>query len=137
MSRYATVKTEFRDEESLVCALKETGEWTEKQIEIHSVPQYLLGYHGDKRKETAHIIIRRKHVGSSSNDIGFIKGEDGNYRAIISAYDSSKYGKEWVGLLTGNYAYHRIRREQEDRGRTVSRTQTKNGCQRVVVTGYR
>ena len=137
MSRYCVVKTMFTDRNALIEALMETGDWLVDQIEIHNIPQHLLGFKGDTRIETAHIIIRRKHVGSASNDIGFIKGKDGNYQAIISAYDSSRYGKEWVGRLKGNYAYHRIRREQESHGRTVSRTRGENGRQRVVVTGYR
>jgi hypothetical protein len=137
MSRYCEVQTEFKDQDSLIDALVETGKWTTGQIEIHEVPQHLFGYHGDQREQKAHIIIRRKHVGSASNDIGFVKREDGKYEAIISEYDSGRYGKKWIGSLTGNYAYHRIRREQESRGRSVTRERCPNGHQRVIVTGYR
>jgi len=137
VSRYCQVLTEFKDETALVDALMETGKWTAEQIEVHNTPQNLFGYRGDKRSQKAHIIIRRKHVGSASNDLGFVKGDDGNYEAIVSEYDSSRYGRAWIGNLTGNYAYHRIRREQEARGRSVSRERGQNGCQRVVITGYR
>lgn len=137
MSRYCTVKTEFRDKETLIIALQETGKWKPKQIEVHDTPQHLYGYHGDERKETAHIIIRRKHMGRNSNDLGFIKNEDGNYEAIISAYDSKKYGESWINQLKGNYAYHRIRIQQENHGRSVSRERMSDGRQRVIVTGYR
>jgi len=137
VSRYCQVLTEFKDETALVDALMETGKWTAEQIEVHNTPQNLFGYRGDKRSQKAHIIIRRKHVGSASNDLGFVKGDDGNYEAIVSEYDSSRYGRAWIGNLTGNYAYHRIRREQESRGRSVSRERGQNGCQRVVITGYR
>lgn len=137
MSRYCTVETQFNDGDSLLDALIETGGWTRGQIEVHSEPQHLFGWHGDRRKEKAHIIIRRKHVGDSSNDLGFIRNENGNYEAIISDFDSSKYGKKWVGQLKGNYAYHKVRREQEARGRKVSRERCQNGHQRIMVTGYR
>lgn len=137
MSRYCTVKTEFKDGCALVDALIETGSWQAEQIEVHDIPQNLRGYKGDERKETAHIIIRRKHVGRSSNDLGFTKNEDGNYEAIISAYDSRKYGESWMNQLRGNYAYHRVRRQQENHGRSVSRERMSDGRQRVVVTGYR
>ncbi len=137
MSRYCKVETQFTDGDALVDALMETSKWTASQIEVHETPQNLFGYHGDKRAQKAHVIIRRKHVGGASNDLGFVKGDDGNYEAIVSEYDSSRYGKEWIGQLTGNYAYHRVRREQESRGRTVSRERGQNGRQRVVVTGYR
>ena len=137
MSRYCTVKTQFTDGDALVDALLETGKWTATQIEVWAKPQNLCGYHGDQRAQKAHIIIRRRHVGRVSNDIGFVKGEDGNYTAIISEYDSIKYGAAWIGQLKGNYAYHKVRREQTTRGRNVSRVRGENGHQRVAVTGYR
>lgn len=137
MSRYCTIETMFMDRDTLVAALMETGGWTAEQIEVHADPQSLFGYSGDRRAQKAHIIIRRMHVGSAANDIGFIQKEDGTYEAIISEYDSKKYGAKWIGQLTGNYAYHRVRIEQEARGRTVSRERCTNGHQRVVVTGYR
>jgi hypothetical protein len=115
----------------------ETGKWTAEQIEVHDIPKHLFGYKGDQREETANVIIRRKHIGSSSNDLGFIKGEDGNYTAIISEFDSKKYGEVWNGQLKGNYAFHKVRTEQEAHGRSVEREQMTNGHQRVIVTGYR
>lgn len=137
MSRYCEVQTQFRDREALIDALMETGKWTLAQIEHHTVAQHLLGYHGDKRPEKANIIIRRKFVGSVSNDIGFVIGEDGNYKAVISEYDANKYGPKWIGALTGNYAYQKVRREMEPRGRKVTRERRQNGRQRITVTGYR
>lgn len=137
MSRYCVVKTQFKDCEALIKALRETGGWTKDQIEIHDIPQHLYGYTGDQRTETANIIIRRQHVGRASNDIGFIRNEDGHYEAIISAYDVNKYGSTWIGQLRGNYAYHKIRREQESRGRMVSRTRCPSGRQRIEIRGYR
>lgn len=137
MSRYCVVETQFLDGNVLVAALIETGNWTIQQIEIHTDPQNLFGYRGDRREQKAHIIIRRKNVGTSSNDIGFLMNSEGNYEAIISEYDSNRYGQKWVGKLTGNYAYHKVRREQESRGRTVSRERLPSGRQKVTVTGYR
>jgi len=137
MSRYCTIETQFTDPDALVDSLMETGKWLRSQIEVHTNPQHLFGYHGDQRSEVAHVIIRRKNVGHNANDIGFVKSEDGNYQAIISEFDSRKHGATWVGELKGNYAYHKVRREMESRGRTVSRERCPNGRQRLVVTGYR
>ena len=138
MSRYCTVKTEFKDDEALVQALMETGKWTAAQIEVHQNPKHLFGYKGDRREETAHIIIRRKHVGNVSNDIGFVKAEDGSCEAIISKYDKSRFNDQWMARLKGSYAYHTIKRQQERCGRQVARTRCPNtGRQRVEVTGYR
>lgn len=137
MSRYCKVQTMFTDPKALMEALAETGGWTLAQIEQHTVAQHLFGYHGDKRSEKAHIIIRRKFVGRNSNDIGFVVGEDGNYEAIISEYDSRKYGAKWIGELRGNYAFHKICSEMESCGRSVTRERCPGGRQRIVVTGYR
>lgn len=137
MSRYCTVKTQFKDRDALISALMETGTWTKEQIEVHNEAQHLFGVSGDQRKQTAQIIIRRQHVGRLANDIGFTEGEDGNYTAIISEYDSGKYGKTWIGKLKGNYAYHKIHRDMAQHGRSVERTRGENGRQRIIVTGYR
>lgn len=137
MSRYCKVNTQFTDPNALIDALVETGDWSIENIERHTVAQSLTGYHGDTRQEKAHIIIRRKFVGNASNDIGFAVGSDGNYVAMISEFDSRKYGEQWIGKLKGNYAFHVVRNEMETRGRTVSRERCPNGRQRLIVTGYR
>ena len=137
MSMYCSIKTKFKDEASLVAALMETGEWTREQIEVHSEAQNLFGYHGDKRKDTAHVIIRRKHVGSASNDIGFRKTESGEFEAIISKYDRSKHNNKWLGQLKGNYAFYVLERQQKARGRTLMRERLPGGKQRITIGGYR
>ena len=137
MSRFCTVLTSFQDGKALVDALVEMG-WNINQIEIHHEPQHLFGYKGDRREEKANIIIRRKNVGEDSNDIGFAKGEDGSYATIISEYDANQYNEQWIGKLKGSYAFHKIKREQENRGRKVVRSRCrKTGKQRIEVSGYR
>ena len=137
MSMYVTIKTQFKDPNCLVSALAETGQWTKEQIEVHEEAQNLYGYHGDIRQDKAHIIIRRQHIGSASNDIGFVKGEDGSYSAIISKYDSGKYDAKWIGTLKYNYGYEVTRKQAKTRGLRVERQTLPNGNRAVVVTGYR
>ncbi len=137
MSRYVTVLTVFKDKEVLISALCETGEWSLDQIEVHNPPKFLYGYRGNERQEKANIIIRRKHIGKASNDIGFIIDDNGNYQQVISEYDLRKLGKQWVGNLKANYVFHKIKTEQETRGRKVSRTRCPNGKQRIEISGYR
>lgn len=137
MSRYCTVQTQFKDKQALVDALMETGGWAVEQIELYQEAQNLRGHRGDIRKEEAHIIIRKRHVGGLSNDIGFVLNADGHYEAIVSEYDFGKYGTKWMNQLKGNYAFHKISREQKSRGRNVKRTRLENGRQRITVTGYR
>ena len=93
MSQYATIKTKIRDGELLVRCLKELGYPVEVGKDLP-----LLGYTGDVRRETADIVIRRKHIGFLSNDIGFKKvGE--YYEIIISDFDrGSAKGKKVLAL---------------------------------------
>ncbi len=79
MSKYMTVTdTAFKDCERLMNALLECGyAETEEGARLS-----LHGYRGDKREETAQIVVRRNFIGSASNDLGFQKTENG-YVPII------------------------------------------------------
>jgi hypothetical protein len=68
-------------------------------IEVHDKPKHLRGYAGDERKQTAHIVVPQGTVndylgGGASNDVGFLRRQDGTYEAIVSAYDESVW---WNG----------------------------------------
>lgn len=91
--------TAFKDRECLLNALSECGYATVEEGEALS----LYGYRGDKRAETAQIVVRRKFIGSASNDLGFQKTEAG-YVAVISEYDQRymMQGKFLTALRT-NY----------------------------------
>lgn len=103
MSHFTVIKTQISDIEGLVKALDDSGF---KQVEIYAEAQNLYGYTGDKRSQTAEVIIRRKYVGEASNDIGFKRQPDGVFEAIISAYDRHKYSSAWLEQLTQRYSYH-------------------------------
>ena len=96
MSAYHTQKTCYKDKDCLIEALGEMGY---KNVEVHEVAQHLYGYHGDKRAQTANIIVRRRYVDSAANDLGFVKQEDGTYSAIVSDYDSGKHNTQWMTKL--------------------------------------
>jgi hypothetical protein len=70
---------------------------------VHNEAQNLYGYQGDKREQTAEIIIRRKYVGGAANDIGFKLQSDGTYQAIISDYDRTRYGAQFMKDLELDY----------------------------------
>lgn len=83
MSKYMTfTSAAFKDRECLLQALQECGYAETEEGEAVS----LYGYHGDRRPETAQIVVRRKFIGAASNDLGFQKTEAG-YVPIISEYD--------------------------------------------------
>jgi hypothetical protein len=143
MSKFAEIKTEFRNEAALIAAMMETTpKWTREMIEVHKEPQNLHGYTGDTRAESAHIIVRRQNVQEAGNDLGFERTPEGTYRAHISNFDrghdgQGTYGEAWLKRLRQNYAYHAVRLQQEAAGRTVSREFMPNGRQRLMVRGYR
>jgi hypothetical protein len=89
----------FKDRECLLKALRECGYAETEEGEALS----LYGYHGDRRPETAQIVVRRKFIGAASNDLGFQKTESG-YVPVISEYDRSfiMQGKFLTNLRT-NY----------------------------------
>lgn len=78
MSHFTTIKTEIKNVNALVKALEDM-EFI-NQVELHEKAQGLYGFQGDLRPETAEVIIRRKYLGSASNDIGFKQQEDGTLR---------------------------------------------------------
>lgn len=104
-------------------------------MEIHAAPQTLYGYHGDVRPERAHVIIRRQHVGSASNDIGFLREPDGTFTAIISEFDRARYGDAWLRQLTTLAGVHRATAVAKARGHTVERRVDQKGRLQLVVSG--
>ena len=102
MSAYITLNTPMLDQECLLAALEELG-FDRFKVEIHDEPAHLVGYRGDKRVQTSHVIIRRRFVGGSSNDIGFELTPTG-YRAHVSGYDHPRFGDGWLNRLSEAYA---------------------------------
>src|SRR5210317_670333 len=80
MSHFVECRTEFRDPQALIAALIECG-FAADQIEVHAEAVPLYGYQGDTREQRAHVVIRRQHVGSGANDVGWQRQPDGTYRA--------------------------------------------------------
>ncbi len=72
----------FKDRDLLLASLAELG-FTQVE-EGQDLPLY--GYQGDRRSETAALVVRRQHIGSGSNDLGFARTPQG-YFPIISDYD--------------------------------------------------
>jgi Protein of unknown function (DUF1257) len=84
MSKYlAYPDVVFCDRQLLLDALSELG--FSSVEEGDELP--LFGYAGDRRPETASLVVRRQQIGSASNDLGFARTSEGYY-PIISDYDS-------------------------------------------------
>lgn len=130
MSHFSEVEIDFTDEKCLVEALKKLG-FTD--IEIHQEAQNLYGYHGDVREQKANIIIRRKHIGSASNDIGFIKQDNGKYKAYISQFDQRKYNDTWIGKLKQEYGVEKAKKEARAKGYLVKEERLKDNTVRLTL----
>jgi len=123
MSHYIDILTQIYDRTALVRALERVG--FKNKIEVYDKAQNLHGYQGDTRKQVAHVIIRRQHVGSSANDIGFEKTKDGPFKAHISEFDSGSgsysskralYGKDWQNKLYTYYGVEKAKMEFDKKG---------------------
>ena len=117
MSEYTEVELEIKDPECLKAALLELG----YKFEEHKEPQKLKGYQGDDRDQKAHIIVRRKYVGSSANDVGFLK--DGkHYKMIISEFDrhAGSQSVNFMSKLKQTYTKHVILKKTKSMGYRVS-----------------
>lgn len=135
MSHFLECQTLFRDRSCLVEALEEV--FGKGKVEVHEEAQNLYGYAGDVREQQAEVIIRRKHVGSASNDIGFVKEADGTYTAIISEYDRHKYNDEWMGTMKQKYAVAKMKKEYKRKGLVVREEKRADGRVRLEVMGFR
>ncbi len=129
MSAYGEFSTVMREGRFLVEALSAMG----YQVEVHPDGTPLFGYHGDERPERAHVIIRRAQLDSASNDIGFVRGADGRYRAILSEYDRSiGYDDKWLGKVQQHYKERQTLAMAQAKGyalRSREVVQTPNGPQ--------
>ncbi|WP_282693613.1 DUF1257 domain-containing protein [Streptomyces sp. CC208A] len=131
MSHYTRVRTTLRDRKTLVRALRKLGF---AHVESHDAPQPLYGYQGDRRSQTAEVIIRRKHVGSASNDIGFALTPDGSFQAVVSEYDRRRYGAAWLRRLTSAYGHETALSFAEENGYDVVTEETdKDGTVRLTL----
>ena len=130
MSHFTTLKTRITDVKALRAALADLGF---KEVEVHDKAQPLHGYRGDEREQTAEVIIRRKHLGWLSNDLGFKRNADGAFDALISEYDRGKYSQEWLDRLTQRYAYHAARAKLEEQGFVLASEEQKDGRIHLVL----
>lgn len=144
MSAYQTLLTPMTDQECLLAALGDLG-FDANKVEVHATPVNLVGYAGDRRAQTANIVIRRQHVGAASNDVGFLASATG-YQAFVSGYDHPRFGTGWLTQLNGQYQTHwtakqqRIaaeeRRRLEEERRRVVETQRQTIHERAKKMGY-
>lgn len=101
MSKYLVFQDYvLKDRRLLLAALAELGYTAVEEGE--ALPMY--GYQGDRRPETAELVVRRRHLGSASNDLGFARTEQG-YVPIVSEYDQRVlHGGQFLAKLRTAYS---------------------------------
>jgi hypothetical protein len=135
MSHFLTIRTQIREREQLLQALCELGY---QHVESHEVAQRLFGYQGDVRPESAEVIIRRTHIGSASNDVGFKQQESGEFTAIISEFDrSQKFSTDWLKELNRRYSYNVIHAQAREQNLIVEEEQKLPNGDVVIILSER
>jgi hypothetical protein len=101
MSKYLAIPAvTFREPRLLLAALASLGYTDVEQGEALR----LFGYQGDHRSETAEIVVRRRHLGRASNDLGFTRTPAGLI-PVISEYDQrTLHGGQFLVQLRTAYS---------------------------------
>ena len=87
MSQFVVADIRIESLEDLKEVLDELG--FAGKYEVHETAVPLVGYMGDERRQDAHVIVRRRSLQSSSNDMGFRWNEKkGSYDMVVSDYDT-------------------------------------------------
>ena len=130
MSEYVTVDVKFYDGDCLIEALKAIY----PEVEVHEQAKDLIGYDSRGRGKKAHIIVRKKHISSVSNDLGFeLIGNE--YHVHISDYDIKK-GKTIIPRIKQEYAVAKTIKTARQRGWSVRRENVE-GKVKLTVKGIR
>jgi Protein of unknown function (DUF1257) len=119
MSKYlAYPEVVFRDRSLLLESLAELGFSCVEEGDALA----LYGYAGDRRPETGALVVRRAHIGSARNDLGFARTSDGYY-PIISEYDSrTLLARRFLPRLRVAYAERVVESVRKRLRGTVHRT---------------
>jgi hypothetical protein len=129
MSKYLVFQEYvLKDRRLLLAALAALG-YTEVE-EGEALPLY--GYQGDRRSETAQIVVRRCYVGVASNDLGFARTPDG-YVPIVSEYDQhALHGGQFLAKLRTAYSEQVVEEVRRRLHGTVRRT-VEGGVVKITV----
>jgi hypothetical protein len=115
MSHFTRVRTTLRDADLLAAALKETGY---PDVDVHDRAQTMRGWAGQRRR--AEVIVRREHIaGGALADLGFARGPDGSFEAIIDSTDGQRLGPQWLPQLTQAYGHAAALKYAHDHGYEV------------------
>jgi hypothetical protein len=143
MSHFTEIEVDFdqKHEKELVAALEE--QFGEGSVEVHENGADLFGYQGDNRAKASpksasyappcEIVIRRKHVGSAANDVGYKRSENGKYTAYVSEFDAGHtFTKPRQQAVAQNYGVAVAVKTLKAEGWKVHTQKLDNGSVKVV-----
>lgn len=146
MSHFTEVQVNFKqeNEKDLIAALE--AHFGEGHVEVHEEGAGLFGYGGDDRSKNkkganyappCHIVIRRKHVGGASNDVGYLRDGKGGYTAYVSDFDKGgNYSQSKQDAVAQDYAERVSMRSLKAKGYTVVRKKEKDGTVHLSASKY-
>jgi hypothetical protein len=133
MSAYIIVQTKFYDASCILQTLADMG----YAPRVCQQEEHLEGFRGDKREQTAKIIVPRAQIGCASNDIGF-HWNGKSFDLIISEYDVG-HGYFNQKFFKQKYAVNKVLKEVKTLpGYLDARVrETKEGKAKLFVRLYR
>ena len=129
MSKYVTLTVDLKDQDALVAALQAVGF---SPVEVAPAGQKLplYTYTGTAWERQAEVVVRRQHLSSVSNDLGFERvGE--SFRIHVSDMDVGRL-RSTLNRLKVEYADHTVRRLARQRGWRIVQEEEPPQRQRVL-----
>lgn len=136
MSKYRKMATTYTSRAHLRAALVASGVPFEETLP-GTAELSLIGYHGDVRPETAAFVVRRAHIGTASNDLGWTwDNQDKVYREVVSNFDSSfQPCTDIRDTVRKEYAYSATVAAARAQGYQTRRVDAHDGTIQIKVTG--
>lgn len=151
MSHFSSVTVTYKDVNCLVDALIACG-FTKDQIEVYDTPaqlfdfrgrptQYVYKDTGDARfqaGDVAHVIVRRRHLGTAHNDLGFFVDTKGDSRELLCDFArrvGAKGAANPIAKADGGYAPWLTRVKREYAVKVFEKQCKRQGKKAVRVNG--
>jgi len=101
MAKLRRIPTSMTSGSHLVAALEQSGL---REVERVADLAPLVSWRGQPLPERAEIIVRRRQIGATADDLGFVRGAEGRYEALVSEILLSRFDKRWFAELEKRYA---------------------------------
>jgi len=75
-------------------------------FEVYDVATPFYPWAEDAQETLAEVIIRPGYLFIDSSPVGFRRGKDGRFKAVISSIDRKRLNEQWIQRLTERYNHH-------------------------------